>query len=101
MKDKSPPESGGAEHFSEGAPGWFQSGKPERRRFWNHPSRDPLRDPAALLTQEGNTLTSKYPGLHSTKCALLHLRRINTASSGQHECEKAHNRDVRKHRKTK
>jgi len=22
--------------------------------FGNHPSRDPLRDPAALLTQEGN-----------------------------------------------
>ena len=21
--------------------------------LWNHPSRDPLRDPAALLTQEG------------------------------------------------
>jgi hypothetical protein len=30
--------------------GWFQSGNPERWRFWNHPPRDPLRDPAALLT---------------------------------------------------
>ena len=26
--------------------GWFH---------WSHPSRDPLRDPAALLTQEGNS----------------------------------------------
>jgi hypothetical protein len=25
--------------------------------LWNHPSRDPLRDPAALLTKEGNPLT--------------------------------------------
>jgi hypothetical protein len=40
------------------APGWFQGGNAENWRFWNHPSRDPLRDPAALLTPEGNSLTS-------------------------------------------
>jgi 5-methyltetrahydrofolate--homocysteine methyltransferase len=36
------------------APGWFRSDHLSRWRFGNHPSRDPLRDPAALLTQEGN-----------------------------------------------
>jgi len=25
--------------------------------LWNHPSRDPLRDPAALLTKEGSLHT--------------------------------------------
>jgi hypothetical protein len=42
-------------HFEVGA------GKDPKRTFsmWsllNHPPRDPLRDPAALLTQEGNLL---------------------------------------------
>jgi hypothetical protein len=34
-------------------PGWFQSDNPEDWQLRNHPSRDALRDPAALLTQEG------------------------------------------------
>jgi hypothetical protein len=41
------------------APGWFQSGNVENWRLWNHPSRDPLRDPAALLTQEGSPRLSR------------------------------------------
>jgi hypothetical protein len=40
------------------APGWFHSGNLENRRFGNHPSRDPLRDPAAL-TQEGNLIQAR------------------------------------------
>jgi hypothetical protein len=36
------------------APGWFQSGHAAGWQLRNHPSRDPLRDPAALLTQEGS-----------------------------------------------
>jgi len=36
------------------APGWFQSANPQDGPNGNHPSRDALRDPAALLTQEGN-----------------------------------------------
>jgi len=36
------------------APRWFQSGNLASWQLWNHPSRDPLRDPAALLTQEGS-----------------------------------------------
>ena len=42
------------------APGWFQSANPEGWRLRNHPSRDPLRDPAALLTQEGISRISKF-----------------------------------------
>jgi len=41
--------------------------EPSRWSQRNHPSRDPLRDPAALLTQEGTvpTLTvSDPPGYH-------------------------------------
>jgi hypothetical protein len=37
------------------APGWFQCRQFSKWPHWNHPSRDPLRDPAALLTQEGNS----------------------------------------------
>ena len=36
------------------APGWFQNDNLEGWWLWNHPSRDALRDPAALLTEEGN-----------------------------------------------
>jgi hypothetical protein len=35
--------------------------KAQTFRNGNHPSRDPLRDPAALLTQEGNPLLSRFP----------------------------------------
>jgi hypothetical protein len=50
----SPPESGGVAR---------SAGVVPKRHFavwqlWNHPSRDPLRDPAALLTQEGNSRIS-------------------------------------------
>jgi hypothetical protein len=33
---------------------------PESWQLGNHPPRDPLRDPAALLTQEGNSLPLKF-----------------------------------------
>jgi hypothetical protein len=46
----------------EDSPGWFQSDHSYWRRLWNHPSRDPLRDPAALLTQEGNFPDLKIAG---------------------------------------
>jgi hypothetical protein len=38
--------------------GWFLREPFVNARLWNHPSRDTLRDPAALLTQEGNILAS-------------------------------------------
>ena len=41
----SPPESGGVGHQEMGRRGGSKG---------NHPPRDPLRDPAALLTKEGN-----------------------------------------------
>ena len=37
--------------------GWREApgdSRAETLRLWNHSSRDPLRDPAALLTQEGS-----------------------------------------------
>jgi hypothetical protein len=37
--------------------GWFQHRNTYKWIRWNHPQRDPLRDPAAL-TQEGNFLAS-------------------------------------------
>jgi len=36
--------------------GWFPMRRTEKWPGWNHPSRDPLRDPAALLTKEGSGL---------------------------------------------
>jgi len=39
--------------ISRWAPGWFQSRNPEDYAE-EPPSRDPLRDPAALLSQEGS-----------------------------------------------
>ena len=48
------------------APGWFQSRNPEGIWFRNHPSRDPLRDPAALLTQEGSLpYPQRHPRVHA------------------------------------
>jgi hypothetical protein len=41
------------------APEWFQSCNLASWRLRNHPSRDPLRDPAALLTQEGSSRFSR------------------------------------------
>jgi hypothetical protein len=40
-------------------PGWFQRNDSSVFGKWNHPPRDPLRDPAALLTQEGKVLLTK------------------------------------------
>jgi hypothetical protein len=37
--------------------GWFPKRHTDKWFLWNHPSRDPLRDPAALLTEEGRSLT--------------------------------------------
>ena len=47
---KSPPESGGVARSAGVVPERLLA----RLRSRNHPPRDPLRDPAALLTQEGN-----------------------------------------------
>jgi len=39
---------------------------------WNHPSRDPLRDPAALLTKEGSLhATFRIPT--APKCKLFRI----------------------------
>jgi len=50
-----PPESGG--QYDRDAVEIVRGVVPKRHCdkwfLWNHPSRDPLRDPAALLTQEG------------------------------------------------
>jgi hypothetical protein len=33
--------------------GWFPNRRPDKWLLWNHPPRESLRDPAALLTEEG------------------------------------------------
>jgi hypothetical protein len=68
--------------------GWFQSGAIEVWSLWNHPPRDPLRDPAALLTQEGHFLNVSlfYPYLTSRRVMARrdHTIKItsHTASNG-------------------
>jgi hypothetical protein len=52
-----PPESGGVARSA----GVVPKRDFESCPFRNHPSRDPLRDPAALLTQEGNFKFSAVP----------------------------------------
>ena len=37
--------------------GWFPRGDTEKWLLGNHPPRDPLCDPAALLTQEGSAFS--------------------------------------------
>jgi hypothetical protein len=37
--------------------GWFPKLHTDKWFLWNLPPRDPLRDPAALLTEEGHSTT--------------------------------------------
>jgi len=65
----SPPDSGG-----EAEPKAKRGGsKAVTRRYGNHPSRDPLRDPAALLTQEG----SLPPDFNNQQTYFVAVARVN------------------------
>ena len=44
--------------------GWFLKRHPAKWFHWNLPSRDPLRDPAALLTEEGHIYACSRPGFN-------------------------------------
>ena len=59
------------------APGWFQSDNPASCRFRNHPSRDSLRDPAAL-TQEGGFPFFQFIRVSGFLIHVRHQRHIET-----------------------